>query len=78
MAFEANIEWLLDNFQLVDDGTMDTVIECIPTGQEFRFDGEYASNWRDPVTGALNVEEFLLNAWEMDEISADGEDDWDF
>jgi len=33
------------NVQLVDDGTMDTVIDI--SGREFRFDAEFASYWRD-------------------------------
>jgi len=33
------------NVQLVDDGTMDTVIDI--NGREFRFDAEFASYWRD-------------------------------
>jgi hypothetical protein len=38
---------------LVDDGTMDTVIDV--SGREFRFDAEFASYWRDEE-GALSEE----------------------
>lgn len=48
---------------LVDDGTMDTVIDI--NGREFRFDSEFASYWRDEETGELSdegLEELALDA----------------
>jgi len=41
------------NVYLTDDGTLDTVIEV--DGIEHRFDGEYASYWRDD-NGAMTEE----------------------
>jgi len=53
--------------QLLDDGTLDTVIEV--DGIEHRFSGEFAAHWRDE-TGALSEEglkELAANAIEDDE-----------
>ena len=53
---------------LVDDGTMDTVISI--EGQEFRFDSEYASEYRDD-DGAMTTDGFFA----LVEITLD--DCWD-
>ena len=53
--------------QLLDDGTLDTVIEV--DGIEHRFSGEFAAHWRDE-TGALSEEglkELAANVIEDDE-----------
>ena len=42
--FNKNKGFHFHNAYLSDDGTLDTVIEV--DGQEFRFDGEYASTYR--------------------------------
>jgi hypothetical protein len=46
-----------DEWALLDDGTIDTVIEC-PRGHEIRFSdtGEY----RDEHSGALDFERFIM------------------
>lgn len=54
---------------LCDDGTMDTVVEV--NGREFRYDGETASHYRDPDTGALDLDAF---AREVVLLDIDG--DW--
>jgi len=45
------------DFTLLDDGTLDTVVEvtCMRCGKtwEERFDGECASYYRNPETGAM-------------------------
>ncbi len=56
---------------LLDDGTMDTVISV--DGIEHRFDGDYASEYRDE-DGAMTVEG--LEALGRDAIEAD-ERHWD-
>ena len=44
------------DLELVDDGTMDTVVR-LPNGEEWRY-GEYAANWRDE-SGALDFTAFI-------------------
>jgi hypothetical protein len=55
-----------DDFTLLDDGTMDTVIEG-PDGKELRYSAESAANYRDE-SGALDLESFVtevvLPEWE--------------
>ena len=47
---------------LVDDGTLDTVISI--NGREFRFDCEYAAEYRDEETGELGEESLEVLASE--------------
>lgn len=44
-----------DDVELLDDGTMDTVLRI--DDQEFRYSD--SSDYRDPDTGAINLEEFV-------------------
>jgi len=69
---------------LVDDGTLDTVIDI--NGHEQRFDWEFASYWRDEETGELSdegLEELALDALssmepeELDELSGEVPDEDD-
>ena len=46
-----------DDFYLADDGTMDTIIEI--GDEQYRFDAEYASSYRDEETGELDLESFM-------------------
>ena len=67
---------LLERFSLVDDGTMDTVIRNNRTGQEFRFDSEFAADYRNVYTGELNEERFLtmlLVNGDLNEMDYDGD-----
>lgn len=54
---EDRIEWSLD-----DDGTMDTVLSltcrCCGETIEERYDCEFASDYRDPLTGELDEKAF--------------------
>ena len=54
---------------LVDDGTMDTVISV--DGEQHRFDGEYASQFRNKQTGAMTAKGLRALAMEV----IDGMDD---
>ena len=72
---ENNREWLLENFSLVDDGTIDTIIRCNDTEVEFRFPAEYAVDYRDEETGELDLEAFLELVWECDIIHNVNEDE---
>jgi len=67
--------------ELVDDGTLDTVIAI--NGQEYRFDQDFASMWRDEATGELSKDgltELALDALsnmeeeEYDEVKAAGDE----
>ena len=52
-------------FTLLDDGTLDTVIlaecQCCGASDELRFDCEYASYYRDSISGALDLEAFTAD-----------------
>ena len=72
-----------DRFEVehIDDGTPDTVIAI--NGQEYRFDQDFASMWRDEATGELSKDgltELALDALsnmeeeEYDEVKAAGDE----
>jgi len=52
------------NIQLVDDGTMDTVVNV--NGQEFRYSIEVASPYRDAETGVLDFDSFCAEVVKED------------
>lgn len=62
------------DFTLLDDGTMDTVVQVDATGEEIRFSGETAADYRDE-SGALDFEAFVddevLPALDSEEYSED-------
>ena len=45
-------------FILIDDGTLDTVIQNLHTREEFRFSPEYAAEWRNH-RGELDLNSFV-------------------
>ncbi len=55
-----------DDFSLVDDGTLDTVIRDDGTGEEFRFSQEFVSEYRDELTGELDFEHFIRDQFTDD------------
>lgn len=59
-----------DDFSLLDDGTMDTVVG-LPNGREYRYDGDTVADYRDAVTGALDFPSFVADVvlpdWENED-----------
>lgn len=49
----------ISDFQLQDDGTLDTVIAASDADLEWRFDTETAAAYRDPATGMLDLDAFI-------------------
>ncbi len=54
----------MNDFYLIDDGTLDTVIGT-PLG-ELRYDTEFACDWRDKKTGELDLDRFVKEIVEYD------------
>ncbi len=48
------------SFDLVDDGTLDTVLDCTVCGETLRFATETAAPYRDD-DGALDLDAFVIN-----------------
>jgi hypothetical protein len=51
-------------FLLADDGTLDTVL-VDANGTVYRFSQEFAADYRDPETGALDFYEFVTAVEDM-------------
>lgn len=57
------------SFDLIDDGTLDTVIQCGECGTEMRFSLEIAALWRD-ADGALDLDAFVTDMDTEHEVAA--------
>lgn len=62
-------EFTVDDFTLIDDGTMDTVVR-LPNDEEWRYSD--TSTYRDPDSGALDFARFV-----KDEVIPDMDADMD-
>lgn len=58
------------SFDLIDDGTLDTVIQCGECGTEMRFSLEIAALWRDTADGTLNLVAFVADMDTEHEVTA--------
>lgn len=66
MTTQASDDRSFDRIVLVDDGTMDTVLECMECGEAFR--GNYQSgDWDDDYTYDDFVDDFIAEV-EADHI----------